>query len=55
MEVRIVREYSIPIPEDVAEKVQVLSDHMGIRLEAVVLFAVLRYLEIQNWILKLWR
>lgn len=48
-------EYSVPIPEDVAEKVQVISQHMGIRVEAVILFAVIRFLEIQNWILKLWR
>ena len=54
-EVMFLREYSIPIPEDVAEKVQTLSQHMGIRMEAVVLFAVLRFLEIQNWVLKLWR
>jgi len=51
----ILVEYSIPIPEEVKAKLDLLSKCMGIRMEAVVLFAVIRYLEIQNWILKLWR
>ncbi len=41
-------EYSIPIPEEVKEKLDHLSKYMGIRMEAVVLFAAIRYLEVQG-------
>ena len=41
-------EYSIPIPEEVKAKLDLLSKCMGIRMEAVVLFSIIRYLEVQR-------
>lgn len=41
-------EYSIPIPEEVKAKLDHLSKYMGIRMEAVVLFSIIRYLEVQR-------
>lgn len=44
----VLETYNIPIPQEVKEGLLALSSRMGIRLEAVVLFSVVRYLEVQQ-------
>lgn len=44
----VLETYNIPIPQEVKEGLLALSSRMGIRLEAVVLFSVVRYLEVQR-------
>lgn len=48
MGVIVLETYSIPIPREIKEGLMALSSRMGIRLEAVVLFSAVRYLEVQR-------
>lgn len=47
--------HQVRVPEDMDEKLKQCSKHMNIRLEALIVFALVRFLEVQGWLFKLWR
>ena len=50
MIVRVIR-----IPEEVDAKLVIYSEHFKCKLESVIVFALVRFVEIQGWLFKLWR
>lgn len=49
----VVRE--IRIPEEVDAKLDLYSKHFDFKLESVIVFALVRFVEIQGWLFGLWR
>lgn len=41
-------QFEIRMPAEIRERLDVLSQRMGIRAEAVVLFSLVRYIEVQK-------
>ena len=44
--------HQVRVPEDMDEKLKLCSQHMDIRLEALIVFALVRFLEVQGWLFK---
>lgn len=52
---RVLVVHQVKIPEDMEAKLEICSKHLGIGLDALIVFAVVRFLEIQAWVFNLWR
>lgn len=47
--------HQVRIPEEMEAKLQQYSEYVGIRLDHLIIFALVRFLEVQGWLFKLWR
>lgn len=47
--------HTIMIPEEVDAKLKILAKTLSVRQDHLVVFAIIRLLEVQGWILRLWR